>query len=56
MTLDQKLAALVAITMRLDAIRSCINENTSMDMIRHTTKWLEDLEGAYNAIDAIDTE
>lgn len=56
MTSAQQTAALIAIRMRQDNIRSCINSNTSPEMIQHTTKWLKDLEGAYAAIDAIETE
>ena len=56
MTVDQKIAALIAIRMRQDTIRSCINSHTTPAMLEHTAKWLEDLEGAFDAIDAIETE
>ena len=55
MTVDQKIAALLAIRMRQDTIRSCINSHTTPAMLEHTAKWLEDLEGAFDAIDAIET-
>ena len=55
MTSAQQAAALIAIRQRQDNIGSCINSNTSPAMMQHITKWLEDLEGAYAAIDAIET-
>lgn len=55
MTIDQKLAALAAIRAYQDTIRGCLNCNTSPAMVQHTTKRLKNLDGAYDAINAIET-
>lgn len=56
MTSDQQIAALVAITMRQNAIRESLSGDPSPEWVQRADKDLEDLAGAYAAINAIETE
>lgn len=56
MTSGQQIAALVAITMRQNAIRESLSGDPSPEWVQRADKDLEDLTGAYAAIDAIETE
>lgn len=55
MTRDQQLAALLAITMRQNIIRESLSGNPSPEWVQRANKDLEDLAGAYTAINAIET-
>ena len=56
MTIDQKIAALTAIIARQNVIRACLSGDPSPAVLQHGTTELEDLEGAYDAISAIEPE
>lgn len=58
MTSDQKFAALIAILIRKGVIRDSLSgdPNPSTAWVQRATKDLEDLEGAYAAINAIEVE
>ena len=55
MTSAQNRAALLAIIARQNTIREFLSHNPSPESVQYATKELEDLEGAYAAIDAIET-
>ena len=55
MTSAQNRAALLAIIARQRTIREFLSHNPSPESVQYATKELEDLEGAYAAIDAIET-
>lgn len=55
MTGAQNRAALLAIFSRQQTIRESLNLNPSPELVQYATKELEDLEGAYAAISAIET-
>lgn len=56
MTSAQNRAALFAIIARQHTIRESLSFNPSPELVQHATKELEDLEGAYAAIAAIETD
>ena len=56
MTIDQKHAALRAITLRQNAILESLNGDPSPELVQRADKDLEDLAGAYAAISALETE
>ena len=56
MTSAQNRAALLAIRARQQIIRELLGLNPSPELVQYTTKELEDLEGAYVAISAIETD
>lgn len=56
MTRNQQLAALIAIRIRQDDIRRYLSNGPSPAGIRYANRELEGLEGAYDAIDAIETD
>lgn len=55
MTSAQNRAALCAIYARQQSIRELLGLNPSPELVQYATKELEDLEGAYAAISAIET-
>lgn len=56
MTIRQQLAALTAIKLDMREVHSLLSTEKYPFMIRHLTDDLETLQGAYDAIYAIETE
>ena len=54
MTIGQQIAALTAIRVRQNAIRESISKESPPELIQYAEKELKNLEGAYNAINAIE--
>ena len=56
MTINQKAAALATLEIRMDNIRRLLEQETDPERRVGLNESLEDLQGAYGAIDALETE
>ena len=56
MTINQKYTALATLDVRMDRIRRLLERETDPEQRADLMETLEDLEGAYAAINAIETE
>ena len=56
MTINQKAAALATLEIRMDNIRRLLEQGTDPEQRVDLNESLEDLQGAYDAISAIEAE